>query len=145
MTRRTFLGLTFVTAATLTAGSFPFFNRNERFSTFLEKNLHWLTFNSDVIEKFQEDYFQYQCTTFLCQLKFSIFLVLEDTPLFNKVLSKQRDHSRELLLSQLLLSTDFFKNSMNENRTIQYSLYYDPYINLCNNLYSTNKHNTPKS
>ncbi len=133
MTRRTFLGLTFATLATLTTGSFQLFNSNERFNLFIQKSFPWLSFDIDVVEKFKKDYFQYRCKSFSCQLKFSMFLILETTPLFDKVLLKKRDFSREPLLTQFLLSSDFFKNGMKEDRTIKYYLYYDPYINPCDN------------
>jgi hypothetical protein len=133
MTRRKFLGLTLVTVAAISAGSFQLFNSDDRFNLFIKKSLPWLNFDPDVVGKFKKDYFQYQCKSLSSQFKFSIFLVLETTPLFDKILLKKRDFSREPLLTQFLLSSDFFKNGMREDRVIKYYLYYDPYINPCNN------------
>lgn len=37
------------------------------------------------------------------------------------------------IVSQYLLSTDFFQNGADENRAVKYILFYDPYVTVCRN------------
>lgn len=93
----------------------------------------WLDFDPEALNKFASDYYKYKCSTLKCQIKFFLFLMLENTPIFHNILQNRRKVRREKLLSKVLLSTDFFQEGMNEGRTIKYVLYYDPYINPCYN------------
>jgi len=131
MTRRVFIGFTLATSATLIAGSFQFFNTEKRFHIFIKKLWPWLNIGPEAINKFMDDYYKYKCSTLSCQIKLSLLLMLESTPIFNNIRQKGRKIYREKLTNQFLLSTDFFQEGMNESRTIKYVLYYDPYINPC--------------
>lgn len=133
MTRRVFLGLTFATSAILITSSFQFLNLKKRFHIFIKNVLPWLNFDIETINKFTSDYYKYECSTLKCQIRFFLFLILENTPIFHNILQARRKIRRDDIVSKFLLSTDFFQENMNENRTIKYVLYYDPYINPCYN------------
>lgn len=131
MTRRVFLGLTISTSAILLSGSFQFFNTKKRFHIFIKNLWPWLNIDPEAINKFMDDYYKYKCNTLSCQIKLSLLLMLESTPIFHNIRQKGRKIYREKLTNQFLLSTDFFQEGMDESRTIKYVLYYDPYINPC--------------
>lgn len=133
MTRRIFIGLTLATAATLIASNFQFLNTKKRFHVLIKDLWPWLDIDPEAINKFVNDYYKYKCNTLTCQIKISLALMLENTPIFHHILKDRMKVFRDKLTSKFLLSTDFFQEGMNENRTIKYVLYYDPYINLCYN------------
>jgi len=139
MTRRVFIGLSLATLATLITGSFQFFNTKKRFHSYIQNLWPWLNFDPGAIDQFIDDYYKnegyrkYEGKRLTGQNKLSLILIFETIPVFHNIWQDLRTEFRENLASQVLLSTDFFQNGMDENKTIKYVLYYDPYISFCYN------------
>ncbi len=139
MTRRVFIGLSFVTSAMLIMGSFQFFNTKKRFHNYIKNLWPGLDIDPGAIDQFINDYYKYEGynkyegNTLTGQNKLFLILMFESTPIFHNIWQDLRKIFREDLTSKVLLSTDFFQEGMDEGRTIKYILYYDPYINLCYN------------
>ena len=81
---------------------------DETLATRLRRHLDYLSFDDDVIDAFVRDY-------------------RADS---SRVAKGERT---EAIASRFLLSTDFFQNGANQERSLDYVSYYDPYRSPCYN------------
>ena len=128
MNRRFFLKLTGAGAAlvALPAMGIAYISYNKAATGFILNELDYLKLEVSGVEQFVQDYAKGKSDNYL--LKIRGLYMLDSSASKSKLV--------EELVKDYLLSTDFFRNRMDESKTIKYTGLYDPYKSPCANPFS---------
>ncbi|ELR73348.1 hypothetical protein C900_04200 [Fulvivirga imtechensis AK7] len=140
ISRRKFIKLILLAVAAVLAGTLVIFDFNKIVVQMLKKDLAHLKINPDSFEKFVKEaddkrhwagkFFDWKKKQFV-RFGFIVDSLLPSFPYKYKYVQYRSD-----IVGDFLLSTDFFMNRMDSNKTINYIGLYNPYARPCSNPFS---------
>lgn len=140
ISRRKFLWIILLTIIAVIAGTVVFLGFDKVVILMLKKDLAHLKIDEDNFDKFIEEanardhwerkFFDWQKKQ-LIRFGFFADSLLPSFPYKYKFLQYRSD-----IVGDFLLSTDFFVNKMDSNKSVKYIGLYDPYVRPCSNPFS---------